>query len=354
MKPARLVLQSGEVFQGECSEVSTFFGEVVFNTGMVGYMEAMTDPSYRGQLLCFTYPLMGNYGVPDPSTWESSRIQVAGVMVSETCEHYQHREAQKSLLEICREYHVPLLTGIDTRRLTKTLSHHGVMPGCITTEKATPTTFIDINTEHLVKAVSITAPIESGHGPHKVIAIDCGMKQNIIRHLQRFPLCIKQVPFDYDFTAEDYDAVFISNGPGDPARCVETIAIIKKILAGNKPVFGICLGAQLMSIAIGAKTYKLPFGHRAQNHPCMSIDNERCYLTSQNHGFTIDEKTLPTDWETHYRHVNDGTVQGIRHKTKPFSAVQFHPESGPGPVDTAFLFDEFYQAIAQNKNARHI
>lgn len=345
MHTARLVLKSGEIYSGFCTKTGEILGEVVFNTGMVGYVEAMTDPSYRGQLLVFTYPLIGNYGVPPESDWESNKVHVAGVIVSQVCAQYSHREAVESLAALCARYDVPLLSGVDTRALAKYLSHQGVMPGCITTQTELPSHFIDINEQPLVKAVSIASPIEYGEGSCKIILIDCGVKQNIIRHLLKFPVRIKQVPFDYDFTQEDYDGVCISNGPGNPSLCQETIAIIKKLLTGHKPVFGICLGAQMMALAAGAQTYKLAFGHRAQNHPCMDVKTERCYLTSQNHGFSIDEQTLPSDWQVSFRHLNDGTVQGIAHQHRPFFAVQFHPESGPGPVDTRFLFEQFFAAV---------
>lgn len=353
MKKARLVLESGECFDGFVPlwQSATVFGEAVFNTGLVGYIEALTDPSYAGQLLCFTYPLIGNYGVPDKSYWESDRIQAAAVIVSTACEAFMHKQAKQSLLDWCEQYAVPILFGVDTRALAKYISHHGAMLGAITCEEKAPTEFVDINAEHLVKKVSITEPQLHGEGDKTVVVIDCGMKQNILRHLLRFPVKVKCVPFDYDFTDEPYDAVLVSNGPGDPQRCVETLAILEKVLAGNKPVFGICLGSQLMALAIGAKTYKLPFGHRAQNHPCIEEGSERCFLTSQNHGFCIKEDSLPADWRVLFRNLNDNTVQGIEHNDKPFFSVQFHPEEAPGPVDTQWLFEKFLQSFCELKHA---
>jgi len=347
MRPAYLILSSGERFQGFVPDwqCETIFGEVVFNTSMVGYVEAMTDPSYAGQLLTFTYPLIGNYGVPGANDWESSKIQAAAIIVSEAVEFYSHREAERSLLEWCRAENIPVLCGVDTRALAKHISHHGVCPAAISLSDAMPASFPDINQEHLVRQVSITEPKLYGTGEKLVIAVDCGMKENIMRHLLKFPLRVKRVPFDYDFTNEPYDAVFFSNGPGDPAVCVETIALIKKVLHGDKPVFGICLGAQMMGLAIGAKTVKLPFGHRAQNHPCIQEGSDRCFLTSQNHGFSIQEETLSDDWQVIFRNLNDNTVQGIQHKTKPFFSVQFHPEEAPGPVDTQWLFKKFFEMI---------
>ena len=351
MKPAKLVLANGETFNGMLQDVqkAAVSGEVVFNTGMVGYVEAMSDPSYAGQLLTFTYPLIGNYGVPEQSAWESTRIQVSGIIVSEASEFFAHHEATQSFLAWCASQDVPVLSGVDTRALAKVISREGVMPGIIKADDHADIPFFDIGREHLVKKVSITEPQIVGEGEKCVVAIDCGMKENIMRHLLKFPIKVKRVPFDYDFTDEVYDAVFISNGPGDPTVCTETLAIVKKVLAGNKPVFGICLGAQLMALAIGAKTYKLPFGHRAQNHPCIEEGTDRCFLTSQNHGYSIDEKSLPSGWEVQFRNLNDNSVQGIRHCEKPFFSVQFHPEEAPGPVDTQFLFKQFYESINEDE-----
>jgi carbamoyl-phosphate synthase small subunit len=366
MIPATLVLETGEQFHGQAPDWQqpTQFGEVVFNTGMVGYVECLTDPSYRGQMLAFTYPLIGNYGVPSKEHWESDQIHAAGLIVSSLAEFHSRPTAEKSLLDWCRDYKTAVITGIDTRALTKCLRDKGVVAGAIVVGDQLPKAFPDINEAHLVKEVSIKKPIEDnpstltllrkggGNSLEKrprVIAIDCGMKQNIWRHLSKLPISLKRVPFDYDFTDEDYDGVFISNGPGDPLRCQETIAILRKVLMQKKPVFGICLGAQLMGLAIGAKTYKLRFGHRSQNQPCLKEGSERCLLTSQNHGYAVDEKTLPSDWQVTYRNLNDNTVQGIAHKTLPYFSVQFHPEAAPGPVDTRFLFDEFYQLLEKVK-----
>ena len=347
MTDARLVLATGDTFHGKVAEwfSGIQFGEVVFNTGMVGYSEAMTDPSYQGQILTFTYPMIGNYGVDAPELWESDRIQVRAVIVQQAAPFHAKAASHESFLSWCQSQNVPVLTGVDTRALTKCLREHGVVSGAITTLKSNPKTFEDINKVHLVANASIAKPIEVGKGKLKLIAIDCGMKENIWRNLQQFPWQIKRVPFDYDLSHEDFDAVFISNGPGDPKICVETIAVIEQALAHKKPVFGICLGCQLMALAIGAKTYKLPFGHRSQNQPCLDIETGRCYLTSQNHGYAVDEKSLPKGWHVTYRNLNDDTVQGIAHKNLPFFAVQFHPEAAPGPVDTMSIFKTFYEMV---------
>ena len=347
IKPAALILESGETFSGIVPDwqPETVFGEAVFNTGMVGYTEVATDPSYCGQIVNFTYPLIGNYGIPALEDWESNKPHAAALIVSHAAEFHQHHQATHSLLDWCREQELPIMMDVDTRALAKTLRYKGVTPAVITCKSTPPKKFVDINSKHLVKQVSIKSPVEYGSGDKTLIVIDCGIKNNILRHLQQLPLKIKRVPFDYDFTRENYDAVFISNGPGDPQQCRETIAILEKVLNQGKPVFGICLGAQLMALAIGAKTYKLPFGHRAQNHPCILEGTEKCFLTSQNHGYCIEESSLPNDWRVIFRNLNDKTVQGIEHKTHPFFSVQFHPEAAPGPIDTQWLFDKFYQAI---------
>lgn len=345
---AQLLLKSGEVFYGETPvhlEPITF-GEVVFNTGMVGYVESLTDPSYAGQILVFTYPLIGNYGVTEPSTWESKKIHVRGVVVSELSPFYSNYAAQTSLSQWLSDQHIPYLMGVDTRALTKCLRTKGVVPGAITPIDTQLNQFEAFDDIDWVKEVSIREPREYGSGEKLVIAIDCGMKENILRSLLQFPIRVKRVPYDYDFTDEDYDGVFISNGPGDPVRCQKTIAIIRKVLAKRKPTFGICLGTQLMALAVGAKTYKLPFGHRSHNQPCLHLPTHRSYLTSQNHGYAVDQNSLPADWCVSFRNLNDQSVAGIEHKSLPFFSVQFHPEAAPGPEDTHWLFQQFYDQLS--------
>lgn len=344
---AQLVLRSGEVFYGEVPvhQEHSSFGEVVFNTGMTGYVEALTDPSYAGQILVFTYPLIGNYGVSDPTTWESQKIHVRGVVMSELSPFYSNPHAQYSLQQWLSDQHIPYLTGVDTRALTKCLRTKGVVSGAITPSQVKPDHFEDFEQIDWVKEVSIKEPCYYGSGDKLVIAIDCGMKENILRNLSQFPIRIKRVPYNYDFTDEEYDGVFISNGPGDPMRCQETVAIIRKVLAKRKPTFGICLGTQLMALAVNASTYKLTFGHRSQNQPCMHLSSKRCYLTSQNHGYAVEEASLPADWRVSFRNLNDQSVAGIEHQTLPFFSVQFHPESAPGPEDTQWLFQQFYDSL---------
>lgn len=341
----KLFLKDGSVFEGESfgADVSVQ-GEVVFATGMTGYVESFTDPSYAGQILVLTYPLIGNYGVPDKATWESEKVQIAGLVVSEYSETYSHHDAKESLAQWLKAAGVPAITGVDTRALTKKLREHGVMLGELSSG-GKPKEFKDPNTENLVARVSPKEKKMYGKGPIKIIAIDCGMKENIVRSLARPETTVIRVPWDYDFTADEYDALFISNGPGDPTQCAPTIENIKKAMVAEKPILGICLGNQLLALAAGAKTYKLKYGHRSQNQPCTEVGTDRCYITSQNHGFAVDAKTLPRGWKEWFVNANDGSNDGIRHALKPWRSVQFHPEACPGPTDTAWIFDEFISSL---------
>ncbi len=344
---AQLLLKTGERFSGYISSTQTseVSGEVIFNTGMLGYVESLTDPSYAGQILCFTYPLIGNYGVSEPNTWESRKIQVKGVVISELAAFYSNYTSQRSLLSWLENENIPFIVGVDTRALTHCLRENGVTPGIITQFNKPQCDFIEFDFIDWVKQVTIDEPIKYGNARKKIIVVDCGLKENILRCLLKFPLKIKRVPYDYDYSQENFDGVFISNGPGDPQLCKKTIAVLRKALEKNKPCFGICLGTQLMALAVGAKTYKLIFGHRSQNQPCIYLPTQRCYLTSQNHGYAVDEETLPNDWRVLFRNLNDGTVAGIEHKNDPFFSVQFHPEAAPGPMDTQWLFERFYRML---------
>lgn len=341
-KPGYLTLSDGTTWQGLMPtwQKQPCQGEVVFNTGMTGYIESLTDPSYTRQILVFTYPLIGNYGVI-PAASESSKIQVSGIIVSEAAAHWSHSAAQKSLMKWLKSENVPLLTGVDTRALTKHLRTSGTMNGAIAN---TPGIAVLPAPKHTF--VSVPEPVlYENDGHKKIILVDCGAKENILRSLLKLPVSVKRVPHDYDYTNEEYDGVVLSNGPGDPTDYQATIAIAKKALTKGKPVFGICLGSQIMALAAGAKTYKLKFGHRGHNQPCLELDGKHGFITSQNHGYAIDAKSLPRDWHVTFENLNDGSVEGIAHKTKPFFSVQFHPEACPGPTDTAWLFERFNRAL---------
>jgi carbamoyl-phosphate synthase small subunit len=337
---AQLVLEDGTRFPGRVyGRARSVAGEVVFNTGMVGYTEALTDPSYRGQIMVLTYPLVGNYGVPP--AFESGRIQATALVVSELAEQYSHAEAQKSLPQWLDEQGIPCIAGVDTRALTKRLRTRGCMLGKIVVGDE-EIEFIDPNKENLVAQVSDGGrEVYGGSSGKTVVLVDCGAKGSIIQELRARGLTVIRVPWDHDFLAEDYDGLFISNGPGDPTACGPTIANLRKAMDLGKPIMGICLGNQLLALAAGANTYKLKFGHRGHNQPCVEEGTGRCYITSQNHGFAVDESTLPAGWHPWFKNANDGSNEGLRHSTKPFLSVQFHPEAAPGPVDCNYLFDQF-------------
>jgi len=354
----KLTLKDGTVFEGESFGANVpASGEVVFNTGMVGYVESLSDPSYAGQILVLSYPLVGNYGVPDRKHFESAKIHAAGLVVAEYSENYSHADARESLSEWLRRSKVPAITGVDTRALTKKLREHGVMLGVLDANpvdtarrRLAVSTFVDPNEENLVARVSVKKPETYGNGPVKIILVDCGMKENILRSLVRPETKVVRVPWNYDFTNDTYDGIVISNGPGDPQLCETTIANIKRTMISNKPILGICLGTQLLALAAGASTYKLKYGHRSQNQPCIDSETRRCYITSQNHGYAVDVKSLPSDWKVWFTNANDGSVEGIKHRTKPWRAVQFHPEARPGPTDTAWIFEEFLNEIRNSKS----
>jgi len=327
-------------------------GEVVFNTAMTGYPESLTDPSYKGQILVLTFPLIGNYGVPRDRFenglsrfFESDHVHITGLVISDYSVDYSHWNAMKSLSDWLREYNIPGLYGIDTRALTKHLREKGTMLGKLISPTEGEIDFYDPNKDNLVAMVSIPKPQVYLGNDTKVILVDCGVKNNILRCLINLGVTVKRVPWDFDFTKEDYDGLVLSNGPGDPVTCAQTISHVAKALDRDTPVFGICLGNQLMSVAGGAKTYKLKYGHRGYNQPVLQVGTNRAYITSQNHGFAVDNETLGNDWEPYFVNLNDNTNEGIRHKTKPFMSTQFHPEASGGPNDTKFLFREFHRLI---------
>ena len=350
---AQLIFEDGSVFTGSAfgSKTSTV-GEVVFNTGMVGYPECLTDPSYAGQILgvdlstnrklwCFLLMLTIK-GIH--AFFESNKVQIAGLVVSECSANFSHWNADVSLDSWLQANHVPGIAGLDTRILTQKLRMHGSMPGKFFIDEE-PGDFYDPNQDNLVAKVSIKSPVKYGRGNRHVVVIDCGCKNNIIRSLVDRGLSVTAVPWDWDVAKESCDGVLISNGPGDPKMCDAAVTNVRKLMANDVPVFGICLGSQILALAAGADTYKLKFGHRSQNQPCVLVGSKRCFITSQNHGYAVDENTLPQGWEPWFFNANDGTNEGLRHKNKPFRGVQFHPEATPGPVDTNFLFDEFVEML---------
>jgi carbamoyl-phosphate synthase small subunit len=339
MQIATLMLEDGAQYRGQVHGfANSVSGEVVFNTGMVGYTEALTDPSYRGQILALTYPLVGNYGVPPE--FESAAIQVSALVVSELAPHYSHGSAQMSLGEWLRAEGIPCLAGIDTRALTKRLREKGAMPGKIVIGGDEPA-FEDPNARDLVAEVGVRRRVVHAGGDRTVVLVDCGAKASILANLRARGLTVVQVPSDYDFLDEDFDAVLVSNGPGDPRACGKTIEHLARAMRANRPIMGICLGHQLLALAAGANTYKLKFGHRGHNQPCLERGTGRCFITSQNHGFAVDAASLPLGWDAWFENANDGSNEGMRHRSRPLLSVQFHPEAAPGPVDCAPLFDRF-------------
>ncbi len=355
VKQAKLILEDGTVFNGKSfgSETAAA-GEVVFYTAMTGYPESLTDPSYTGQILVSTYPMIGNYGVPFDKKengihkyYESHKLHITGLIISDYSFEFSHWNAEKSLSDWLKEYNVPGLFDIDTRALTKILREKGSMLGKI--EFGEEIDFYDPNVENLVAVASCKEREVYGDGEHKIVLIDCGVKNNIMRCLIDRGATVVRVPWDYDFTNEEFDGVFISNGPGDPAMCDVTVDYIKSTINKEIPIMGICLGNQLLARAAGAETYKLKYGHRSHNQPVLLEGTNKCYITSQNHGFAVQTETLPEGWEALFTNVNDETNEGIKHKTLPFFSTQFHPEASSGPTDTEFLFDEFMKNVIENK-----
>lgn len=345
-----LVLEDGSAFGGFSFGApldENVVGEVVFNTGMVGYPESFTDPSYRGQILALTYPLIGNYGVPAEfeeeltSNYESKSVHLKGLVVSEYSEYHHHWSASRGLSDLLEAEGVTGIEGIDTRALVTKLREKGTMAGCLSSTSDAAN--IIIPSFHPVSETSVKQPVEhnSPGAKKRVGVIDCGCKNTIVRSLVNRGVSVVRVPWNFDVTTLDVDGVLLSNGPGDPTDCAETIDTAKKVLEKGLPTFGICLGNQILALAAGAKTYKLKFGHRSQNQPCHLMGTERCFITSQNHGYAVDESSLPDGWEVWFKNLNDGTNEGIRHSSRPVMSVQFHPEAMPGPVDTGFLFDAF-------------
>jgi carbamoyl-phosphate synthase small subunit len=354
----KLVLEDGSVFRGSSFGGSTTVtGEVVFNTGMTGYVESLSDPSYKGQILVLTYPLVGNYGVPEqllrtglPHPYESLGVQVLGLVVQHYEGDYSHHDAVMSLKDWLTPAGIPAISGIDTRALTKKLREHGTMRGKLCPEDEDDTLHADsLEMTRLVSLVSDPEVhlYENGTCRRRVLVVDCGAKHNILRSLLVRGVGIVRVPFDHDFSGEDFGAhgILISNGPGDPMDLSLTISHLRRAMEKHKPILGICLGHQLLALAAGGSTRKLRYGHRSQNQPVRDLFSGHGFITSQNHGYVVDETRIPDDFKPWFVNVNDGTNEGIRHSREPFMGVQFHPEAFPGPVDAGVLFDEFISLL---------
>ena len=352
MKNVTLVLEDGTEFRGKSfGYEQPVAGEVVFNTAMMGYPESLTDPSYAGQLMTLTYPLVGNYGVP-PFTiapdgiatfMESDKIYASAIIVADYSEEYSHWNAVESLADWLKREHVPGITGIDTRQLTKVLREHGVMMGKILFDDQ-PDNIPQADYEG-VNFVDKVIRYNEGAGK-KVVLVDCGVKNNIIRCLINRGVEVIRVPWNYDYTGMDFDGLFLGNGPGDPDMCEDAVNIIRKQMSlSRKPICGICMGNQLLAKAGGASIYKLKYGHRSHNQPVMEVGTTRCYITSQNHGYAVDAQTLGSDWKELFVNMNDGSNEGICHKENPWFTSQFHPEACSGPVDTEFMFDRFVEKL---------
>jgi len=374
MKFGKLVLEDGTVFDGMGFGYSdTVFGEAVFNTGMVGYTEALTDPSYSGQILALTYPLVGNYGVPDPSIkdkdgipkyFESEKIQVRGLVVHELSLTASHWNLSMTLDEWLYKEKIPGISGIDTRELTKKLRMSGVMMAALAVsdkeidEKdlkkklASATSYV---TEEFMDSVSTKEPRIYGNEPETVVVIDTGVKNAILRNIRRIGYKVIQLPWNSSIEkilSYKPKGVVISNGPGDPQKCGDTLKTAKSLLDKNIPTLGICLGAQILGLAGGGETFKLKYGHRGQNKSCVNLDNNQVYVTSQNHGYGIDPDSLKSNFKLWFSNADDNTVEGIKHKEKKCIAVQFHPEASPGPFDCMFVFEELKRLMGEEKSAK--
>jgi len=355
---AWLVLADGSAWEGRSlGAAEAAEGEVVFTTGMVGYVESLTDPSYAGQILIFTSPLIGNYGVPRAGRpdapdggFESARIHARGVVVSSAPSGPSHHRSRMTLDDWLRGEGVAGIQGVDTRALVRRLRSHGTVPGRIVHARPRGGGRVDIVDPlagDLVPSVCSREVRTYGGGGKKVALVDCGLKRSILKGLLDQGLQVTVMPWDADVKDLDgaFHGVVLSNGPGDPERCGPTIELTRALMERGTPILGICLGNQILALAAGAQTYKLPFGHRSQNQPCVDRSSGRCYITSQNHGFAVRGSSLPRGWEVWFENLNDSTVEGIRHRTKPFRAVQFHPEARPGPVDTSFLLSDFARSL---------
>jgi carbamoyl-phosphate synthase small subunit len=366
--PLKLLLSDGESFEGLSigERFSPVAGEVVFNTGMVGYTEALTDPSYAGQILCFTYPLIGNYGVPDYlrddngliQNFESPRIQVKAVIADEVSEEPSHFESKRRFGEWLDEEGISGIRGLDTRELTIHLRLKGVMMGAIarTNEEAQSAlkTAPDYSTFNFYESVSTKSVTRFGRNRRgKIALLDCGVKLNIVRSLVQRGFEVSCFPYNAkfeDIMADGFDGIAISNGPGDPKTCTPAIELARLAVDNSVPLLGICLGTQIVALSQGAETFKLKYGHRGQNKPCVDLIRNRCMVTSQNHGYSVLKESLEnTQLKPWFINADDKTIEGVVHSAKPCLAVQFHPEGSPGPLDPSYVFDVFAEKIIRKE-----
>jgi len=366
--PASLKLKSGQTFTGTSfGAPKSVFGEAVFTTSLVGYNESMTDPSYRGQILVFTQPLIGNYGVPSTERdmygllkhFESDRIQVQGIICNDYAIRYSHWNAVESLAEWCSRHGVPAISGVDTRAITHLLREQGSTLAKIAVgEEALDGNldyhFADPNLRNLVSEVSTKKTVHyNNEGDVRIAVLDCGVKQNIIRCLIKRGAAVTVLPWNSKISNEEFDGLFISNGPGNPMKCQETVKNLEVALdTYQRPIFGICMGNLLLGMAAGLSPYKLPYGNRGHNQPAINQLTGNCVITSQNHGYALNDTIMPAGWRKFFVNANDKSNEGIRHVSRPHCSVQFHPEAKGGPQDTEYLFDDFLSQVRADKAKR--
>ncbi|WPH02853.1 Hypothetical protein R9X50_00572100 [Acrodontium crateriforme] len=367
---ATFTIRDGPIFDGKSfGAKANISGEAVFTTSLVGYPESMTDPSYRGQILVFTQPLIGNYGVPSSERdefgllkyFESPNIQAAGIVVADVALQYSHWTAVESLAQWCAREGVPAISGVDTRAIVTYLREQGSSLGKISIgeeyDADEDEAYEDPASINLVAKVSTKAPfhVPSPNGDAHIALIDCGVKENIIRSIVARGASVTCLPWDYPIhkTAHHFDGVFISNGPGDPTHCRKTSDNLRQLMDNSQiPIMGICLGHQLLAIAIGADTIKMKYGNRAHNIPALDLSTGKCHITSQNHGYAVDPATLPADFKEYFTNLNDGSNEGMIHKTRPIFSTQFHPEAKGGPLDSSYLFDAYIASVKQYKSSQ--
>lgn len=367
---ATFTIRDGPIFDGKSfGAKANISGEAVFTTSLVGYPESMTDPSYRGQILVFTQPLIGNYGVPSSERdefgllkyFESPNIQAAGIVVADVALQYSHWTAVESLAQWCAREGVPAISGVDTRAIVTYLREQGSSLGKISIgeeyDADEDEAYEDPASINLVAKVSTKAPfhVPSPNGDAHIALIDCGVKENIIRSIVARGASVTCLPWDYPIhkTAHHFDGVFISNGPGDPTHCRKTSDNLRQLMDNSQiPIMGICLGHQLLAIAIGADTIKMKYGNRAHNIPALDLSTGKCHITSQNHGYAVDPTTLPAEFKEYFTNLNDGSNEGMIHKTRPIFSTQFHPEAKGGPLDSSYLFDAYIASVKQYKNSQ--